>query len=746
MKTFSIFIFAFLIFTFVFDISAQDETRIAAAWQVKKYDITVSTADRFLTAKAILNVQNVGGGAGTTLTLRISPKAEVSAVAVNGAAGTFSKREEKLGANSSLQRIVVNVPSTPPNGNLTVAIDYKLKVDENSGLNEISLLGTQFLPLAFWYPTPNSQYSSRGADFAPFSLKINTPETAISSGTANGNNFEQKLNSQPFFVTGNWDAVQEKGVSVYLPKGAGEAEKQHAKELADLAVEATTFTASLLGGATETPTKIVAVRRGAGFSDAGTILLNYGTFQRQKIDSGTAMTIAEAVAKTFLGNAATVRGDGYGVIREGLSNFIATQFIEKQFGKDAADIERLRQRTAFAAIADRDAPLSRVVPVDDFYYSLVSNKGAMVWRTLAKLSGEQDFYKTLRLQMQSGNLTLAELRAAFPAEKNFLDYELDQPTEMNLLVGLPQMSGGQAKAALRNVGAIEATVNVTATTEKGEKLTVQATIPKASFSEAVFNTPSKPVRVEVDAEKLYPQTDFSDDVAPREFNNSDAILVIKQAFDKQDFATAEKNARTVLRQMPHFDEARTWLGRALLAQGKNAEADKEFRAVLNENLPAAQSLAWANEGLGEIALKANQNAPAAQFFNEAIKADAEYGTTLAARIGRDKAEPNPVTDESIKAFFARFDKAATGGSKANLDALIVAGEIPRFANGIGGFAQKWETKLIRVDKIDDQNVLAETNLNIQLLNKNAESGTAVFRLAKIGGDWKISGVEIFEVR
>ena len=747
MKLFrSAIIFAVCFIAFSLNALAQDNARGAVVWQVQKYDLTASVADRFLTAKTTLNLQNVGNAAGTTLTLRISPRAEVSAVTVNGAAGTFTKREEKLGASASLQRIVVGVPSTAPNGNLTVSVDYKLKVDENSGLNEVSPVGAQFLPLAFWYPTPNSQYSTRGADFAPFHLAVNSSETVISSGTSSGSSFDQKLNGQPFFITGNWDKVQEKGVSIFLPKGAGEIEKKRAAELANLAVEAKTFAASLLGGVTETPTNIVAVRRGSGFSDAGTILLNAGVFQRQKIDSGTAMTIAEAVAKTFLGNAAAVRDDGYGVIREGLSKYIATQFLEKQFGKDAADIERLRQRTSFAAVAERAAPMSRITPIDDFYYAVVANKGAMVWRMLAKTVGEQPFYDTLRAQMQTGNLTLANLRAGFPAQKDFLDYEMDQPTDMNLLAGLPQSGGGQAKAALRNLGNFDAAVSVAGTTDKGERLIVQATVRKTGFGEAVFNTPAKLVRVEVDAEKLYPQTDYSDDVAPREFGGADAILAIKQAFDKQDFATAEKYARAALQTMPHFDDVRTWLGRALLAQSKTAEADKEFHAVLNEPLPTARSLAWANVGLGEIALKANQNSAAAQFFDEAIKADAEYGATLAARLGRDKAEPNSATDESIKAFFARFDKAATGGSKADLDALVVSGEIPKFVSGIGGVAQQWETKLLHVDKIDDNTALAETNLNIKLLSKDAESGTAVFRLAKVGADWKMSGVEIFEVR
>jgi hypothetical protein len=508
MKKLSAIVFTFLLFSFALQVSAQDEnTRVAAAWQVKRYDITATlpSADRFLTAKALLNLQNVGNGAGSRLTLRLNPSAEISAVTVNNAAAAFTKGEEKLGTSRTLQRIIVTIPSVAPGASTTVAVDYKLKVDENSGLNAISPAGSQFLPLSFWYPTPNSHYAPRGADFAPFRLMVTAPngETVVSSGTANASAFEQKLNGQPFFVTGNWDTIEAKGVTVYLPKGAGEIEKQRANELANLAVEAKTFTASLLGGVTETPTRIVAVRRGAGFSDAGMILLDYGAFRRQKLDSLTAMTIAEAVAKTWLGNAALVRGEGYGAVREGLSRFIATQFIEKQFGKDIADIERLRQRAAYAAVARRDAPLAQVSPLDDYFYASTGNKGAMIWRMTTRNLGQAEFFNAIRAPLKEGNLTLAGVRAALSTQKESLDYWFDQPTDMNLLVGLPQAIGADTKVALRNLGAVAANVTVVGLTDKGERLTTQVTIAPQSFGEAIFKTPAKIVRAEIDPEKLY---------------------------------------------------------------------------------------------------------------------------------------------------------------------------------------------------------------------------------------------------
>ncbi len=747
MKIFQTAIFL-IILIYTHSIFAQDESRITATWQVQKYDITANLpqteTDRNLTVKAVLNLQNVSSRPASTVTLRISPNAEVSGAKVNDAPAEFTKGEEKIG-NGTLRKIVMRVPSIQSGASVSVAVDYKLNVRENSGLNTLSPVGSQFLPLSFWYPTPNSWYFARGADSAPVRLQVNSAngETIVASGTSSGNSFDQKLNGQPFFVAGNWDSINANGVSVFVPKGT--EDKSRVNELAQIALDAKTYTATLLGNAPNVPLRIVAVKRGAGFSSGGTIFINESVLRRQKIDSLTAMTIAESIAKIWIGNAVSVNGDGFGAIREGLPRYVATLFLENKYGKDIADIERTRQRTAYAAVAKRDSPLNIAAPIDDYYYATVTNKGAMIWRLLAKQSGQNEFFNIVRSQMSDGNVSLPELRAAFSAQKEFFNYSFDQITDTNLLVGLPQANGAETRVALRNLGSIDAAVNIIATTASGEKLNAQTTIPAKKFSEVIFKANTKIVRAEVDTDKLYPQLDYSDDVAPREFQDSDAILAVKRAFDQLDYANAEKNARTVLQNAPRFDDVRTWLGRVLAAQGKIADAEKEFRTVLEEKLPTARSLAWANVGLGEIALKNNQNSNAVKFFDDAVRADAEYGATLAARQGRIKANASAATDESIKNFFIQFDKAAISGSKTNLDAMIISGEIPRFSGGIAG-AQEWQTKVLQIDKTDSNNAFVETNLNIKLLNKNAESGTAVFRLTRVSGNWKLTGVEIFEVR
>ncbi len=730
---------------------SQDTTKISKTWEVQKYDVTATLpaaeTDRFLSAKAILTLKNVSNGSASSLTLRISPNATVSAVKINDSAADFTKSEEKLGSGA-LQKIGIRGLSAASGGSLKAEVSYKLKVDENSGLNALSPNGSQFLPLAYWYPTPNSWVFARGADYAPFRVQIITPNQSagVSSGTGNSNTYEQKLNGQPFLTTGEWESVSISGVTFLLPKGADAVERQRAEDLANLAVEAKNFMSALLGSVPDAPLRFVPVRRGAGFADNGTIFIDYGVLKRQKTDSQTAMLIGQAVAKLWIGGAAGIRGEGEGAIRQGLPQFLATEFIEKKFGKDLADVERLRQRTAYAAISKRDAPLTMASPLDDFYYSENANKGAMLWRLLVKKAGQEEFYKNLRSALQDKNLEVSEMRSLFPAQKDFLDYAFDQVTEMNLLVGLPQVSGTETKVNLRNTGAIEATVSVTATAANGEKMVGQTTIPAKSFGEITFKTVNKIVRTEIDKEKYYPQTEYFDDVAPRQFDNSDAVLIVKQSFDQKDFALAEKNARLILQNIPEFDDVRVLLARTLLAEGKNAEAEREFQAALNSKLPSSRTLSWSNEGLGEIAVKNGQTGDAAKFFDQAVKSDGEYGATLAARVGRNKINALATVDESIKLFFSKFDAAVVSNRKADVDALVVNGEVRRFAGGISGQTESWQTKIVSSDKLDTDNYLVETFLNTKLLNREPENGTAVFRLSKINGNWKISGIEIFEVK
>ncbi|HEX8633695.1 MAG TPA: tetratricopeptide repeat protein [Pyrinomonadaceae bacterium] len=748
---------------------AQEEAR--AVWQVTRFDVTATlpapaAADRSLTARALISARNVGAGAGRSLTVRLNAAAEIKSATVGDASAQYFARAE---ARTGLQQVSVTLAApVPPGSAVNLALDYRLPVAANTGLAAISPEGAQFLPLSGWYPSPNSQFAARGADNAPVRLTVNGAgaDTVLASGVATGATFEQKLSAQPFFLTGRWDAVEgaggasgASGVTAYLPRGATADERKRAETLIALAASARGFYAGLFGALPETPIRLVAVTRGAGFDLGGTILLDTAAFRRAKVDALTAQHVGEAVARMHLGGATPVRGEGAGVVREGLARYLATLFLEKEFGREAADAERLRQRIAYAAVARRDAPLAITTPLEPTYYLSVANKGAMIWRLADRTLGREAFLTLLREQLQKnreGELTLAVLRAAFNAAggatlKPALDAGFEQPTELDLLIGLPQQRGGEWVSALRNTGAIDTAVTAVAVTDGGERVVSQAVIPARDFADVRFKTAARIVRVEVDPDKIYPQLDYANDAAPRAPALEESLEDATRLLAAGQHAQTETIAREMLARAPLMQDARILLARALLEQNKLPDAEREFRAALDDRLPLPATLAWAHIGLGEIALRRNQAAEAARFFNEAVRAEGGYAPTLAARAARLRAESAPVIDEAVRAAVTQFDQAIRGGRKADLDALLMPGELASFTKGIvSSQPEQWQTKLLRTESLGSDRFAADVLITAKTLGGREQSGTAVLVFARSGSTggaaMRLVDVPIFEVR
>jgi Tfp pilus assembly protein PilF len=609
---------------------------------------------------------------------------------------------------------------------------------------------------------PNTPYSVRGADTAPFHLTVNIPN-AISSGVEKaGPTFDQSLYGQPFFVQGDWDklegAADAKNVIVLLEKGAGAEDRKHAEALMAFTAAARAFFAASLGAAPDTPLRLVAVRRGAGFSDAGTVLFDSDTLRMPKLDAATALTVAEAVARLWIGGQTPVRGEGAGVLRDALVRFLATQFLEKQYGVDAVKSELYRQRLAYATVAQRDGPLARTTQLDSTYFASVPNRGAMFWRLVDRRLGREVLMSVLRAALQAGKsepngFNLPAVREALVSRggdsmKALLDQQLDQVPDTDLMVGLPVQRGGDWVSALRNDGSIDVTVTVVATTEQGQEVRAEATVPAKNFGEAVFKTPAKIVRVEVDPDKLYPQLDYGNDMMPRGKDLPQALNEASLQLGASDFAKAEATARGMLLTAPRFQEAQIILARALLGQNRNDEAEKLFRAALDEPLPFAATVAWANIGLGEILMKRNQPAEAAKRFNDAVAASRDYPSSLAARAARIRAEAAannaPPVDESARTFITQLSQAVVSGKKADLESRIVSGELVRFINASIG-TEAWETKVVRTEQLNANLIAADVQIRASKLG-TVGSGTAVLMLARTPSGWKLSDIELFEVR
>jgi hypothetical protein len=746
-------------------VPAQEEAR--AAWQITNFDITanVQQTERTLSIAAILSAMNVGRGVGSSFTFRINGRAAIKAVTVGGAAATFRTVPESY---ASLQRVTVSLPSpVASNAPLVVNVNYNLPVESNTGLATISPVGAQFLPMSFWYPSPNTPFTMRGADTAPVRLTVNGSNVISSGLEKNGvpgsTVYEQTLNTQPFFVQGDWDKIEgagdSKNITAFVGRGAGAEEKKQGEAIVNFAANARAYYASQLGAAPDTPIRIVSVRRGSGFSEAGTILIDPAAFRRARLDSVTALLIAEAVSRLWLGTQTAIRGEGGALLRDALPRFFATMFIEKQFGRDAAQEERLRERLAYAIVAKKDAPLSKVTPADPTFFSSVPNKGSMVWRLIDQAVGHDVFITALRGVLQSGRgstsgIMLAGFRTALVERggdrvKALLDSQLDQVTDLDLMIGMPQQRGGEWVSAVRNIGSTDVTTAVSATTADGQLLSTNVTVPARNFGEAVFKTSSKIVRLEIDPDKLYPQLDYSNDSAPRTRDIQEALGEALRHFGAQDYVKAESIAREILAVAPQMQEARIVLARALLGQNRIDEAEKLFRASLEEPLPIPGALAWANVGLGEISLKKGQAPQAAKRFDDAVRADAEYASSLAARAGRIKAETaanTVVVDPSIRAFVTQLDQAITSGKKAELDARVVPGELVRFINGVVGTQPElWQTRVLRTEQLDANFATADVSLETKELGRQ-QSGTAVLILVRAGGGWKLAGIDLFEVR
>ena len=178
------------------------------------------------------------------------------------------------------------------------------------------------------------------------------------------------------------------------------------------------------------------------------------------------------------------------------------------------------------------------------------------------------------------------------------------------------------------------------------------------------------------------------------------------------------------------------------------EAEKVFRSALEDPLPTPNALAWSAIGLGEIQLKRGQAAEAAKRFTEGVRADAEYGSSLAARAARISAESAtpPAVDESARAFVKQLDQAIVGGKKVEIEAKIIPGELVRFVGGIiGSQPEIWQTRVLRTELLDSNLIAVDVSINARQLGQD-RSGTALLLLARTGDSWKLAGIELFEVR
>src|ERR1044071_10163678 len=93
--------FFIILCAFIFAPAARPQKPAAnlPAWQVTSFDVSVnasgaSAAERSIAARATISARNVGGAAGRTLTLRLSPSAKIEAASVGGQTATVNSGKD----------------------------------------------------------------------------------------------------------------------------------------------------------------------------------------------------------------------------------------------------------------------------------------------------------------------------------------------------------------------------------------------------------------------------------------------------------------------------------------------------------------------------------------------------------------------------------------------------------------------------------------------------------------------------
>ena len=733
----------------------------------------------------------------------INLKAVITEMKVNGAPAVFKTNEE---LRSNLLRVYTDLTTEiAASRELEVDFTYSLPAaDRGFGLR-IAAGESYLLPQSAWVPTPHTPYADHGADTAPFSLTVNAPAglKIVSSGIRKSeNSFEQSMAGQPFVIVGDYDVVTRGGeahpVEVFLPRGMNETGKQQAQRLAAEAERIVAFYAKYFNVAALAPFRVISSQarslstvtsdnfgavREVSFATVGAVTVDDNLFRRDLLDQGTIELMAGAAARAWIDGQVLLRGRGTGMLRDALPVYLVAQYLGERFGAVQREASFERYRRAYAIIARDDAPLLMQSPLDRNYTTSVFNKGAMVWRLIEKQVGKQAFENALRISLSRRNVDALSLSGWFlqtqqgrPSQVHplcglsrcvsFKDVLLSSGADRRLVneifsnwieagllpdfaIGQPQTTANGVESTIANFGAGEVTVEVLATTDKGEKLRRTATAKSGEFLSVNFPAGTVLTTIEADPEKLYLQADYNNDVYPRRSSQSEAFGQANFAFSKNDFATAEAKAREGLKETPNATILQALLGRALLAQKKNDEAAKSFEAVLKSELLPLQAYGAASLGLAAIALEQGKFADAALRFKYAAMSDLDAATTIAARDSALKAErgANAVKiPEEARAFLLKFDAAVLQGTAATVNPYVELGNLRRFAQSlVVRKPSSWVTEALRAEEWDANRTAVDVTLKIRIEGKDY-SGRAVYVISRAGGKVLLSEVPVFDVK
>ncbi len=735
------------------------------------------------------------------LSFYLNEKAKVTALTVNGAAVTPKTTED---TRNRLLRVWTEMTATLASAReFEVEFAYTLPSPERNSSLHVSANEAFALPPSFWVPVVHTPYAEHSADTGPLTLTVTVPGNlkVVSNGIRkSATTFEQPLAAQPFFVAGDYEMTARGGdtlpVEVYAPRGLNAVGKAQTQRLAAEAEKMLAFYAKFFGVPANGPFRIISTEarqlgststeelsqaRDSAFSTVGAVLLDDSVFRRDALDLGTIEFLAQAAARSWIDGQVLLRGRGAGLLRDALPIYLTAQYLGERFGPAQLEGAYDRYRRAYITVARSDAPLLTQSVLDRSYTTVVYNKGALVWRTLEMLLGRAPFENLIRAMLNRQRVDILSLAGFFDTQttrrpphplcnlsrcadmrtllvnagvnkqtvSDFFTNWIENTVLPDFVVGQPQATATGIESTIANFGNGDFTIEVIATTDKGEKLRQQVTLKAGEYSTVTYPAGTVIKTIETDPNKLYVQKDYANDVFPRRATAADAFGLANTAYGKNDFATAEAKAREALVNEPNQPTLQAFLGRVLLSQNKAAEAKPVFEAILKGEPLPIQAYTYAHLGLGDLALQQSNFAEAANHFRAAAAAELDPGTTLGARESLLKAERggNAVKlPEEVRAFLKNLDSTVVSGTSDQVGALLDLGNLK-------GFSQRlvlrkpsvWTTEALRSEEWDANRLSVDVLLNIRIEGKDY-AGRAVYVLNRASGKLLLSEVPIFDVK
>lgn len=755
-----------IILFFATTIQAQD-------YDIQRFDINaqLQPSNNSVQVQAKLTVVNITtqGRSGPFITFKLNKRAKVTGMQIDGTTVEVrQKNDERL---TELANVSADFPKAlAPAATANITINYTLEIKESSPINAIIPGSTILLPESFWVPFIHTPFAiTYGIDVAPVNLQVTSVENERpqADGQRQSSNntftFQQNLPAQPILLSGNYDdpieiAKNNIKVEFVYPRGISSNARKQAESLTTEMSEVVDFYNQFLGINLPKQFRVISSDQIGSYVTGTTFILGEDFFRRDSLDIETIEFVARALLKTKIGGESVPRGKGWTILQDALPVYLSAFYFEKRYGTVGEQEFFARRIRAYAPVAANksDGALLSLSTLDSSYTTSILNKAPLMLRIIEQQLGRDKMLALIKDLIKERQIKFDDLRKnILNANKDltkelelFFDQWFDKIVDPDFIIGVPLAKEDGWVCALRNLGNGNVTVKVLAITEKGAKLFQTVNLASLGRGEVFFKTLDKIVKVEVDPDKLYPQTNYDNDSRPP---ITSAITLFRDAniaFNKKSYVEAEAKLKEALELEPNNIITRTLLARSFLATNKFSEAKTEVDKILATSTPLPNySVTWVNYLLAELALSQKNTKDSIDYFRRAITVSKDNSFIRNKLIDLEaSASQLPATEESIRSFMGQLDKAIKDSSSQALETVLVRANLNKFVRGlVGNKPDSWTTEIVRTETISNDKVAVDVIVTAVDINKREQSGEALYILRRKGTGWILNNVEFFNI-